>query len=63
VHQLAIDAVMGYALGARCCNLDGIQLSSFCMVMQQQHTENLSEGWTAQGTMNNIIHHIFYQVT
>jgi hypothetical protein len=32
-------------------------------VMQQQHTENLSEGWTAQGTMNNIIHHIFYQVT
>jgi hypothetical protein len=31
--------------------------------MQQQHTENLSEGWTAQGTMNNIIHHIFYQVT
>jgi hypothetical protein len=27
-------------------------------VMQQQHTENLSEGWTAQGT---IQHHSSHQ--
>jgi hypothetical protein len=32
VHQLAIDAVMGYALGTWCCNLNEIQLSPFCIV-------------------------------
>jgi hypothetical protein len=32
MHQLASDAVMGYALGAWCCNLDGIQLFPFCIV-------------------------------
>jgi hypothetical protein len=32
VHQLANDAVIGYTLGARCCNLDEIQLSPLCMV-------------------------------
>jgi hypothetical protein len=32
VHQLAIDAMIGYALGAQCCNLDELQLFLFCIV-------------------------------
>jgi hypothetical protein len=31
VHQLAINAVMGYALGILYCNLDELQLFPFCI--------------------------------